>query len=107
MIGKFLKALRAASGKKTGEFAQVVGCSASFYSLVEHGHRPVSRRALAIWAKNLGISPGALDLLALEAPHELTKKEIESFDNVRAALLGTLIFKFMDAKSGRGAKEIG
>jgi transcriptional regulator with XRE-family HTH domain len=95
MVGTYLKMFRAVCGKQSSEVADVLGCSLSYYSLVEHGHREPSRRTLHQWASRLGISACAMDFLALDAPPELDADEVATFGNIKAAMVNKLVFQFM------------
>lgn len=95
MIGTYLKTFRAICGKQSGEVAEVLGCSPSYYSLVEHGHRDPTKRTLHRWAARLGISACAIDFLALDAPPELDDTEMAAFMDIKGALVNKLVFRFI------------
>lgn len=96
MIGEQIKKLRKLSGQKIVDFAKILGVDPSYISLVEGGHRTPTRPTLHKWAGRLGISAGAIDLILLEAPRELTKAEKRKLENIKGALMATLVFKFID-----------
>ena len=94
----YSRLLRIYSGYSQGDFADLVGIVRTSLSKYEQGRIPVSFKAMQRVADACNISIESLFLAVTDAPRELTKKEKELYQTLRAIMRMRLISKMEKAR---------
>lgn len=90
-LGTTIKKLRRKKGIRQCDLAERVGITLNFLSLVENGHRSLSRKSLSRVAKALDVPAAALQWYSLEPPPGLSQRDAKFYkqvDELAAVLMG-------------------
>lgn len=91
-LGHFLKIIRTAGNYKQKEFANLLGITQNYLSLIETNKKNLSIEKIKKFANELKISEDGMIFIFLDVPKELPEKDKNTFKRLQCNIMSRWIY---------------